>query len=68
MDTMILLEILTGLTAWAIAEITTYLFDNEQKGVNTMTIDEILAVLSENGEQITIEEYDDFFIIEATNE
>ena len=33
-----------------------------------MNIEEILAALIEDEMQITIEEYDDFFIIEATNE
>lgn len=32
MDTMILLEMATGFTAWAIAEIIEQLFEIEQKG------------------------------------
>lgn len=35
---------------------------------NKMTIEEILAILTEDGEKVTIEDYDDFVIIEATNE
>lgn len=33
-----------------------------------MTIEEIIAALVENDEQVTIEDYDDFFIIEIMNE
>lgn len=33
-----------------------------------MNIEEILTALIEDEEQFTIEEYDDFFIIEVTNE
>ena len=31
-----------------------------------MTIEEILEVLIEENEEVTIEDYDDFFIIEVT--
>lgn len=41
----------------------------EQKGNKTMlTLDELLEVLLEGNETITIEDYDDFFIIETTFE
>ena len=33
-----------------------------------MTVEEILAILTENGETATVEDFDDFFIIEVTNE
>lgn len=32
-----------------------------------MTIEEILKVLTENDEEVIIEDYDDFFIIEVSN-
>jgi hypothetical protein len=33
-----------------------------------LTFDELLEVLLEDGETVTVEDYDDFFIIEATME
>jgi hypothetical protein len=33
-----------------------------------LTFDELLEVLLEDGETVTIEDYDDFFIIETTFE
>lgn len=44
----------------------TFRMIKRRKGEKEMTIEEILAVLMENGEQVTVEDYDDFFIIETT--
>lgn len=46
-----------------------YTISTVREEVKTMlTFDELLEVLLEDGETVTIEDYDDFFIIETTFE